>query len=360
MSIAFSQSGCPSVSLNCGTFANVMSIPSASMPSIANTSYTATYTFEAISTITTATDVSPVGYIASGSQVKHTDQSAFSSLPPIDAVSNTLTLGLGTSSSLVNASNRTVTQTATVSNTGSAGSMDDFAVSLPSGAAYVAGSAQFNGSAISDPNISGQTLTWAGVWNVGTASIFIPATSNLSFQVTLPAVNGSYSTSVIGNVGASIIDTTTSTADDVPATTSVTVDTTPPTTTITSQPASLSNSSSASFGFTASETSSFQCQLDSGAWSACTSPQALTGLSDGSHTFAVRATDQAGNQGSAASYTWTIDTTPPTVTITSSPPADSTSTSASSRSQPARPRPTNVSSTAAPGQPAQARRPTAA
>ena len=36
-------------------------------------------------------------------------------------------------------------------------------------------------------------------------------------------------------------------------------------------------------------------------------------LSDGSHTFSVKATDEAGNTSSPASQTWTVDTTAPTV-----------------------------------------------
>jgi len=42
-----------------------------------------------------------------------------------------------------------------------------------------------------------------------------------------------------------------------------------------------------------------------------------SGLAGGSHTFQVKATDQAGNVGQPASYTWTVDTTPPAMTLTS-------------------------------------------
>ena len=88
------------------------------------------------------------------------------------------------------------------------------------------------------------------------------------------------------------------------------MDTTPPETTIDSKPNALTNSTSASFEFSSNEANStFECKLDSGAYESCTSPKNLTGLSEGSHTFSVRATDAAGNtDATPASYTWTVDT----------------------------------------------------
>lgn len=85
-------------------------------------------------------------------------------------------------------------------------------------------------------------------------------------------------------------------------------DTTPPETTITSGPPATSTSTSASFAFTSSEANStFQCSLDSAPRVTCTSPQSYTGLSVGSHTFAVWATDPAGNtDATAATQTWTV------------------------------------------------------
>jgi predicted extracellular nuclease len=86
-------------------------------------------------------------------------------------------------------------------------------------------------------------------------------------------------------------------------------DTAAPETTITLFPTNPSNSANATFEFGANETATFECRLDGGAWLACASPQTYTGLSNGSHTFEVRATDAAGNTDpTPASYTWTIDT----------------------------------------------------
>ncbi len=96
-----------------------------------------------------------------------------------------------------------------------------------------------------------------------------------------------------------------------------TSDTTPPTVTITA-PANGSRqaSTSASATFSANESASFQCQLDGGTLAACTSPKSYTGLSAGSHTITVQATDAAGNVGTSAT-TFTVDNVGPVTTIAS-------------------------------------------
>jgi len=107
-------------------------------------------------------------------------------------------------------------------------------------------------------------------------------------------------------------------------------DTTPPDTTITSGPDASTNSTSAAFAFTSTESGTFECKLDTGAYMACTPPVSYTGLADGGHTFTVQAIDDAGNiDGTPASHTWQIDSTPPQTTITSAPPMSTTDTTAS-------------------------------
>ena len=111
----------------------------------------------------------------------------------------------------------------------------------------------------------------------------------------------------------------------------VTVDGTPPPAPgITSEPPDPSDSPSATFAFTDGDsTATFACGLDGGAFGACSSPITYNGLGEGSHTFAVRAVDLAGNQSGSTSYTWIIDLTPPPPpTITSGPPAVTASTGA--------------------------------
>jgi large repetitive protein len=107
----------------------------------------------------------------------------------------------------------------------------------------------------------------------------------------------------------------------------VKVDGTAPVVTITSRPDDPSSVKSPSFGFSANEPASFQCKLDSGSFTNCTSPKSYSGLSDGAHTFTVKAADAAGNTGQA-SYTWVIESDLPIVTLTDKPPAATKSSSA--------------------------------
>ena len=109
--------------------------------------------------------------------------------------------------------------------------------------------------------------------------------------------------------------------DPTPASRTWTVDTTPPETTITGSPPNPTNATSASFSFISSDAgSTFECKLDGGAFAACTSPKSYSGLSNGSHTFSVRATDTVGHvDASPATFTWTIDRTAPNTTIASGP-----------------------------------------
>ncbi|MGZ4244141.1 MAG: putative metal-binding motif-containing protein, partial [Solirubrobacteraceae bacterium] len=76
-------------------------------------------------------------------------------------------------------------------------------------------------------------------------------------------------------------------------------DTDPPKTTITSSPAPLvvtRGPAAATFTFSASENLvTFECQLDGGVFTPCSSPASYQGLGEGTHVFSVRAVDAAGN-----------------------------------------------------------------
>jgi predicted phage tail protein len=70
----------------------------------------------------------------------------------------------------------------------------------------------------------------------------------------------------------------------------------------------------------------FQCRLDTAAFSACISPQTYSGLTAGAHTVNVRALNAAGTDPTPAAATWTV--VAPDTTITAGPPANDGNTTA--------------------------------
>jgi hypothetical protein len=89
----------------------------------------------------------------------------------------------------------------------------------------------------------------------------------------------------------------------------------PPTPTITSSPINPTNAQSATFTYASSGATGFLCKLDAAAsFTTCPTPGiTYSALASGSHTFQVRAVDKNGHTSSAASHSWVIDRTAPTV-----------------------------------------------
>jgi subtilisin len=95
-----------------------------------------------------------------------------------------------------------------------------------------------------------------------------------------------------------------------------------PNTTITASPTANTSQTSASFSFSATTSSTFECKLDTGAWDGCGGPattgtKSYTGLAQGSHTFSVRAKANGATDSTPATFSWVIDTTAPSGSITS-------------------------------------------
>jgi hypothetical protein len=89
-------------------------------------------------------------------------------------------------------------------------------------------------------------------------------------------------------------------------------DTTAPTVTLATTPSGSTTETNASFTFTASEPGvAFECLLDGGAYSGCVSPASYQSLGVGTHSFAVRGRDAAGNVGQPATFGWSIVAPPP-------------------------------------------------
>lgn len=109
-----------------------------------------------------------------------------------------------------------------------------------------------------------------------------------------------------------------------PITRSFNVDLTAPDSSITGGPAQGSTVATSTvtmeFGGTAGDTAKLECRLDEASFARCESPLVLRGLSDGTHTFEVRAIDGAGNRDETpASRSFAIDTTPPNTSLVSGP-----------------------------------------
>src|SRR5659263_97635 len=78
---------------------------------------------------------------------------------------------------------------------------------------------------------------------------------------------------------------------------------------IDSRPPLITNSTSATFIFTGTVSGIFECQLDTDGYSECLTPKDYTGLTEGPHTFYVRAIDSSNTSDpNPANYTWTVDT----------------------------------------------------
>jgi len=90
----------------------------------------------------------------------------------------------------------------------------------------------------------------------------------------------------------------------------------PPPPTILTGPAGLTASTSATFTFKDSQAGvSFKCSLDSGTFSTCTSGVTYNSLAQGIHNFSVEAVSGGSTSAATASPHWTVDTTPPSVTV---------------------------------------------
>lgn len=107
-----------------------------------------------------------------------------------------------------------------------------------------------------------------------------------------------------------------------PASDSFLIDLTPPVLSWLQTPQAVTSDPAAQFAFLGTDALSgldkYECKADAGAWAACSSPVAQT-FAEGNRAFAVRAYDVAGNVSFPLSFSWVIDATAPSVTITLGP-----------------------------------------
>jgi HYR domain len=84
---------------------------------------------------------------------------------------------------------------------------------------------------------------------------------------------------------------------------------------ISSGPASWTKETSAEFNFTSPDTGvGFRCRLDEVSWDPCSSPWSHSSLSEGLHTFQVKAVDDlTGEESTPRAWDWTVDFTAPSI-----------------------------------------------
>ncbi|TNF24739.1 MAG: hypothetical protein EP329_24445, partial [Deltaproteobacteria bacterium] len=195
----------------------------------ANTHYVATYTFRIVDVRSDLTPVSPVAYIASGTQVKHTatDGSTYQALTPVPPSTNTLMLTRTPVVAALPSEGGTVTHTVTITNMSpdqvvSFDAVRDlFEADLVS---YVPGSATLDGQPLPDPYGSVEGLLWSQL-------IPVPAggTVVITYDLAYPAGNRAYHHDATAQVGVNgvLVDTTLDTTDVSPAHAIVVVGTPP-------------------------------------------------------------------------------------------------------------------------------------
>jgi large repetitive protein len=97
------------------------------------------------------------------------------------------------------------------------------------------------------------------------------------------------------------------------------VDVTPPQLSLSAAITGLTQADSNTLTFSANESALFECNADGSGFGACSSPQNLSGLADGTHVVQVRAVDLAGNVSNVGSVEWIVDTVAPLTNLIASP-----------------------------------------
>jgi uncharacterized repeat protein (TIGR01451 family) len=186
--------------------------------SSSSTDYVAVYTLRAAGSTAAPTFVTPIGYFASGANVKHTDTGNYGGFDPIPPPQSLLTLTKSATPTFF-IDGGISTYTVRVTNAGFAGTtLDDLKDILPGTSSYVPGTSTYDGVPIADPAQVGQTLFWYG-------PLVMPpnASRDLVYQVSFPKVAGTFVNQALAHVGAAIIDSTLALTDSLPAHAPVTV-----------------------------------------------------------------------------------------------------------------------------------------
>jgi len=187
----------------------------------ANRNYNAVYTFKAVAQAASPVTMTPIQYLASGTQIKETGSlPTGAALTPLPVVENKLSISKSSASSTVPVGGGNIQYTVTLVN-GATGAavLDDVVDTLPASTSYVAGSSFINNVAVT---------TESGVLNYDAATrklVFngphtIPGFGSKTFKysVAFPATASAYYlNTAVAFVGGTTIDATLTASDNQPA-----------------------------------------------------------------------------------------------------------------------------------------------
>ncbi len=199
----------------------------------ANRTYNAVYTFKAVAQASTPVTLTPIQYLASGTQIKETGSLPVgAALQPLPVVENKLTISKSSAGSTVPVGGGNIQYTVTVSNGAAApASIDDVVDTLPVGTSYVSGFTSINNVAVNSEAgvLSYDSATRKLVFN-GPHSIPGNGSKTFKYFVLFPASSGaSYLNTAVAYVGETTIDANLTASDTTPAGATVTQGSVPPT-----------------------------------------------------------------------------------------------------------------------------------
>ena len=185
--------------------------------------YTARYLFRAVGPSSAPAQVKPIQYIASGTQVKHTDLggAALYSLPAVSPVATTTLAKAVTSPAdgVLPSTGGHASYALTLRNTGAdADTVDYLRDTLPADAAYVAGLADRRRPPGRRPAVDGRSLVVPGPLGVPAAG-----TTTVRYQLLLGPTAGTRTNSAVARLAGLVLDATADVTTSAPATADVTV-----------------------------------------------------------------------------------------------------------------------------------------
>jgi uncharacterized repeat protein (TIGR01451 family) len=185
-----------------------------------NRCYTTDYVYKAIGVTASSFAISPNAWISAGNNINYNSSAP---VPPLLApATNLVRLAKTVNLTTLPSTGGAVTYTVAITNAGSVAVDLDKIVDIfpasPAAVTYVGGSSVFNGVGISDPSITGSTVSWNRFFRIPANS-----TVNLTYRAVVPGTAGSYVNQAVAYIGTAQIDSTLSLNDNLPATARVIV-----------------------------------------------------------------------------------------------------------------------------------------